>query len=322
MKIKQNELITAGAIVVIGGMAPLFVPQIWLSILCVFFFYAILAISWNMVFGYAGLFSFGHVAFAAVGGYTSAMLAEYAGISPLFGVILGGLAAGFVGVLLGMVILRVRGFYLCLVTWAFTEVVAIFLKAEHKLTGGTGGFIAPSFFENADTETSAYFVGLVLLLITFLVSAALYHSRWGLRLFAVRDDIDAAESMGIRTRFWKVFGFAFGSAWAGVAGAFYAHFFNVIDPTIGGLDEMGKICLMVILGGLGTVQGPLIGSFIVVILSELIRGWAAETSLLIFATVMILILRFVRGGFMEIIQVLIDRLKLRGPKKDGSLPVT
>jgi branched-chain amino acid transport system permease protein len=317
--IKKNELATAGLMVVLGVAAPWIVPQLWLSILCVFFFYAILAISWNMVFGYAGLFSFGHVAFAAVGGYSSAILADLAGIPPLLCVVLGGIMAGFVGVLLGMVILRVRGFYLCLVTWAFTEVVAIFLKAEHKFTGGTGGYIAPSFFEGFNSETAAYFVGLLLLLCTFLVSALLYHSRWGLRLFAVRDDIDAAESMGVRTRFWKVFGFAFGSAWAGVAGAFYAHFFNVIDPTIGGLDEMGKICLMVIMGGLGTVLGPLIGSFIVVILSELIRGWAAETSLLIFATVMILILRFVRGGFMEIIQVFIDRFKVRDLRKDAGL---
>ncbi len=322
MRIKKNELVTAGLMVLLGGVAPWIVPQLWLSILCVFFFYAILSISWNMVFGYAGLFSFGHVAFAAVGGYTSAILAELAGIPPLLCVVLGGIAAGFVGVLLGMVILRVRGFYLCLVTWAFTEVVAIFLKAEHKLTGGTGGFIAPSFFENVYSETPAYFVGLLLLVITFVVSAALFHSRWGLRLFAIRDDIDAAESMGIRTRFWKVFGFAFGSAWAGVAGAFYAHFFNVIDPTIGGLDEMGKICLMVIMGGLGTVQGPLIGSFIVVILSELIRGWAAETSLLIFATVMILILRFVRGGFMEIFQVLFDRFKVRYSRSGAGLSST
>jgi branched-chain amino acid transport system permease protein len=145
----------------------------------------------------------------------------------------------------------------------------------------------------------------------FIVSALLYHSRWGLCLFAIRDDLDAAESMGINTRFWKVFGFAFGSAWAGVAGAFYAHFFSLIDPSIGGLDELGKVFLMVILGGLGTVFGPLIGTFFVVIVSEIIRGTAAQLSLLIFAGVMILAIRFVRGGFMEIIHVFSPRLRDR-----------
>jgi len=157
----------------------------------------------------------------------------------------------------------------------------------------------------------AYFVGLVLMLMLFAVSAKLYHSRWGLHLFAIRDDIEAAEAMGIKTRFWKVFGFAFGSAWAGVAGAFYAHFFSLIDPSIGGLDEMGKICLMLILGGLGTVIGPLIGTFFVVVTSEIIRGSAAQLSLLIFSIVMILAIRFVRGGFMEIIHVFSPRLRGR-----------
>lgn len=311
MTMKRNEIIVTAGVLGLGLIAPLIVPPLWVTVLNVFFFYAILAISWNIVFGYAGLFSFGHVAFAAVGGYTSALAAEHWGLHPIFGLILGGLAAAFIGLALGMVILRVRGFYLCLVTWAFTEVVNIVLKAEHKFTGGTGGLMAPSFVDSAAAETWAYFIGLGLMLIMFIVSAVLHHSKWGLYLFAVRDDIDAAESMGVATRFWKVFGFAFGSAWAGIAGAYYAHFFNVIDPTIAGLDEMGKICLVVILGGLGTVMGPLLGAFFVVILTELIRGWAAETSLLIFATVMILCLRFVRGGLMQIIQVFSPKLRDR-----------
>ena len=309
LNLTKTETLTAAVLLILGGLAPLVVGQLWITVLSMFFFYAVLSISWNIVFGYAGLFSFGHTAFAAVGGYASAILAEKAGIHPLFSLVLGGLAAGAVGILIGMVILRVRGFYLCLVTWAFAEVVSIILKAEHKITGGTGGFMAPSFFDSANAETQAYYVGLILALAMFITSAWLYHSRWGLKLFAVRDDIDAAESMGIRTRFWKVFGFAFGSAWAGLAGAYYAHLFNIIDPTIGGLDEMGKICLIVILGGLGTVLGPLLGAFFIVILSELIRGFAAETSLLIFASVMILCLRFVRGGLMQIFEMLSPNLK-------------
>ena len=306
---KKNEIVAAVGILALGILFPWIVSTVWLTVLSVFFFYTLLAISWNIIFGYAGLFSFCHVSFSAIGGYTSALMAEHLGISPFLGLLMGGLVAGFFGVLLGLLILRVRGFYLCLVTWAFAEVVNVFLKAEHHITGGTGGFIAPSFFEGPQSELYAYFVGLGLMLIMFVVSAILYHSRWGLCLFAIRDDIDAAESMGIKTRFWKVFGFAFGSAWAGVAGAFYAHFFNLVDPSIGGLDELGKVFLMVIIGGLGTVFGPLIGSFFVVITSEIIRGWSAQLSLLIFAIVMILAIRFVSGGFMEIIRVLSPRLR-------------
>lgn len=306
---RRNEVLVAAGMLALGGLAPWVIPPVWVTILSVFFFYALLCISWNMIFGYAGLFSFGHVAFAAVGGYTSALLAEHAGVSPFLGLLCGGLAAGIVGILIGLMILRVRGFYLCLVTWAFGEVVNVIIKNEHQITGGAGGFLAPAFVEGRTYELWAYFVGLALVIGLFVVSALLYHSPWGLRLFAVRDDIDAAESMGVHTRFWKVFGFAFGSAWAGVAGAYFAHLFNLIDPTIGGIDEMGKVCLMVIIGGLGTVCGPLIGSFFVVVLSEAIRGAAAELSLLIFAGVMILTMRFVRGGFMEVLQLAVSHLR-------------
>lgn len=305
----KSETLALAVILAAGLAAPWMISTVWLTVLSVFFFYALLAMSWNMVFGYAGLFSFCHVTFSAIGGYTSALLAEHAGLSPFLGLLAGGIAAGISGILLGMLILRVRGFYLCLVTWAFAEVVNVVLKAEHKITGGTGGFLAPSFFEGPQSELYAYFVGLGLLVVVFAVSAILYHSRWGLYLFAIRDDIDAAESLGIRTRVWKVFGFAFGSAWAGVAGAFYAHFFNLVDPSIGGLDELGKVFLMVIIGGLGTVFGPLIGAFFVVVTSEIIRGWAAQLSLLIFAIVMILAIRFVSGGFMQILQAVSPRLR-------------
>ncbi len=317
---KRDEVLVTVGMMVVGLVAPWLVSTVWVTILSVFFFYALLAMSWNIVFGYAGLFSFGHVAFSAVGGYTSALMAEHAGLSPFLGLLAGGFTAGFVGILIGLMILRVRGFYLCLVTWAFAEVVNVIIKAEHHITGGTGGFIAPSFFEGPQSELYAYFVGLVLMILMFIASTVLYHSRWGLCLFAVRDDIDAAESMGVKTRFWKVFGFAFGSAWAGVAGAFYAHFFNLVDPSIGGLDEMGKVCLMVIVGGLGTVFGPLLGSFFVVVTSETIRGWVAELSLLIFATVMILTMRFVRGGFMQIIRVFSPHLSEKYLKLIGKYP--
>jgi branched-chain amino acid transport system permease protein len=306
---KKNEILFPALVLVLGLAAPWVLPSVWTTVLSVFCYYAMVAIGWNIIFGYTGLFSYGHMAFPAIGGYASALLAEHIGLPPFAGLLVGAFAAGFVGILIGLLILRVRGFYLCLVTWAFAEVVNVVITAEHQITGGTGGFIAPSFFTGPRAELYGYFLGLGLMLLTFMVSTVLYHSRWGLFLFAVRDDIDAAESMGIKTRLWKVFGFAFGCAWAGLAGVFYAHFFNLVDPSIGGLDEMGKICLIVIIGGLGTVYGPILGAFFVVIVSEILRGWVAGYSLLIFATIMILAVRFVRGGFMQIIQAVSPHLR-------------
>jgi len=308
---KRNEIIAAIAIIALGLAAPRVLPSVWITVLSMAFYYTILTIGWNIIFGYTGLFSYGHVAFAAIGGYASALLAEHIGLSPFLGLVAGGIAAGFIGILIGLLILRVRGFYLCLVTWAFAEVVNVIITAEYDITGGTGGLLAPTFVSGPKAELVGYFIGLGLLILAFVVSALLYHSRWGLNLFAVRDDIDAAESMGIKTRFWKVFGFAFGCTLAGIAGAYYAHFLGLIDPSVGGLDQMGYVCLIVIIGGLGTVYGPILGSFFVVIAKELISGWASGYSLLIFAVMMILAVRFVSGGFMEIIQMISPRLGIK-----------
>ena len=305
---KKNEIIVGVIMIVLGLIAPTALPSVWITVLCMAFYYAILTIGWNIIFGYTGLFSYGHAAFPVIGGYTSALLAQHIGLSPFLGLLAGALVAGLSGILIGLLILRVRGFYLCLVTWAFAEVVNVIITAEHQITGGTGGLLAPTFFSGPNGELFGYFMGLGLMMAAFLISILLYHSRWGLNLFAVRDDIDAAESMGINTRFWKVFGFAFGCTLAGLAGAYFAHFLGLIDPGIGGLDQMGYVCLIVIIGGLGTVYGPILGSFFVVITKELISGWASGYSLLIFAVIMILAVRFFNGGFMEIIQAISPRL--------------
>jgi len=311
----RNQWLITGCIGVAGIVLPFGVDSpVWMTVLNLFFYYAMLSISWNIVFGYAGLFSFGHVAFATVGGYASGLIVIHLGFSPFWGLFVGGVSCALIGVFLGGIVLRVRGFYLCLLTWAFAEVVNVVIKTEHQITGGTGGLITPGFFSGPQADFYSYFVGLGLFLLMFVFSALLFHSRPGLYLFAVRDDLDAAEAMGVNTRLWKVLGFACGGFWAGVAGAYYAHFFGLIDPSIGGLDEMGKICLMVIVGGVGTVYGPLLGTFFVVILSEIIRGSLAEMNLLIFALVMILTMRFIPGGFMGIIDLLSPLLRDRFAK--------
>jgi branched-chain amino acid transport system permease protein len=311
----RNQWLMIGCIGVAGIVLPFGVDSpVWMTVLNLFFYYAMLSISWNIVFGYAGLFSFGHVAFATVGGYASGLIVIHLGLSPFWGLFVGGISCALIGIVLGGIVLRVRGFYLCLLTWAFAEVVNVVIKTEHQITGGTGGLITPGFFSGPQADFYSYFVGLGLFLLMFVFSALLFHSRPGLYLFAVRDDLDAAEAMGVNTRLWKVLGFACGGFWAGVAGAYYAHFFGLIDPSIGGLDEMGKICLMVIVGGVGTVYGPLLGTFFVVILSEIIRGSLAEMNLLIFALVMILTMRFIPGGFMGIIDLLSPLLRHRFAK--------
>ena len=307
---RKSEIAILAAILGVGSIIPLFIAsEVWLTVLNIFFYYALLALSWNIVFGYAGQFSFGHVTFAAIGGYTSALVAIHFGIPPVCGIAVGGLSSAFIGILLGILVLRLRRFYLCLVTWAFAEVTNIVIKTEHEISAGTGGLSTPYLFEGSKAFLYSYYFGFGLLILVLLFCGFLGNSRMGLFLFAIRDDQDAAEMMGVRTTFWKIFAFSVSGFWAGLAGAYYAHFFSLIDPSIGGLDEMGKVILMVVVGGIGTLYGPLLGAFFVVISSEIIRGGLAEMSMLLFAIIMILTMRFARGGLMQIIHALSPGIK-------------
>jgi branched-chain amino acid transport system permease protein len=198
IKIKKSEIVFSASLLLLGLTAPWILPSVWTTVLSLFCYYAIVAIGWNIIFGYTGLFSYGHVAFPAIGAYASALLVEHTGLSPFAGLLVAASSAGFVGILIGLLILRVRGFYLCLVTWAFAEVINVVITAEHHITGGTGGFIARSFFNGPHAELYGYFLGLGLMLLTFLVSAGLYHSRFLFlpRLFKFCDGLSEMKFAG------------------------------------------------------------------------------------------------------------------------------
>jgi len=269
----------------------------WITTMNLMFYYMLLAVSWDLIMGYTGLFSFAHVALAGIGGYVSSLLSIYLNVPPYLGVIIGGLTCAFCGLLIGVICLKLRGFYLCLVTWAFAEIVGTIIRAAYKYTGGTGGLVVPTFFRSP-SSVLYYYVGLLITVIMVYFTFKLTNSRIGLYLRSIREDEAVAEVMGINTLKWKLFSFIISSFWAGVAGAFYAHYFGLIDTSIVGIDEMGKIMMMVVVGGIGTLFGPLLGAVFVTIVSEFIRGTMAIYGMIVFSIIIILMMRFARGGIM------------------------
>jgi len=278
----------------------------WLTTVNLMFYYIMLAASWNLIMGYTGLFSFAHVAFAGIGGYGASLLSINLNIPPVLGIIIGGGAAGFLGLLLGMLCLRLRGFYLCLVTWAFAVIIETLACTEYKYTGGTGGLVVPTLFRST-SGVPYYYVGLVMTVIMLYSTSKLINSRIGLYLRSIREDENATEVMGIDTVKWKVFSFVVSSFWAGIAGGFYAHYLGLIDPSIVGLDEMGKVIMMVVIGGIGTLVGPLVGAVFVTFISEFIRGTVAVFGMLVFSVIIILTMRFARGGLMGAVKYIFFR---------------
>jgi branched-chain amino acid transport system permease protein len=197
---------------------------------------------------------------------------------------------------------------LALATWAFAESYRLFISSEYKYTRGDMGLNTPVFFDTAQ-PLPYYFVLLVVVLMTIWLVYEILQSRIGFYLRAIRDDEEAAQAMGINTVRWKLFAFTFTSMIAGMAGAFYGHYIGLLSPVVVKFNEMALIIIMVCTGGMRSFWGPVIGAMFIQIFSELLRVNAAyfqdysvlirdlaENRMVIFAVLVIVLMRFYRDG--------------------------
>jgi branched-chain amino acid transport system permease protein len=253
------------------------------------FYYVILALGWNLLAGYTGQFSLAHHTFAGIGGYTSALLVQYAGVPILVGIAAGIALAGATGYGLGTLCLRMRAIYLALATWAFAESVRLLITVEYPITRGDLGLRTPLLF-GTPRPTPYYYLFLGLTLISLLLAWELVQSRIGTYMRAIRDDEEAAATMGVDTFKWKRFVFAVSAVFAAVAGGFQGHYVGLLSPTPMKFNEMAMIVIMVIVGGLRTFPGPVLGAVFIELLSEWLRAWG-EIRMVLFALLVIAVAR-------------------------------
>lgn len=261
--------------------------------------YVILALSLNMITGYAGQISLGHAAFMGIGAYTSALLYTEAGFSFWIAFPLAGLVAGAVGAVLAFPCLRVREDFLAITTMGINFVVeATFLYVPFFGAGmGIGGINPPSLF---GTEISKHgFLGLVVGVILIVIAADRWLTRsWiGLAWAAIREDETAAGPMGVDVVRFKVLAFTLGSAWAGLAGSLYAHFLTFIMPVNFGFAQSIVILSMVVFGGIGTLRGPIVGAIVLGALPEISRP-AMEYRTLLYGILLLLLMRYQPDGLL------------------------
>ena len=279
-------------------------------------YYVILAVGWNLLAGYTGQFSLAHHTFAGIGGYTSALLILYAGAPILVGIAAGIVMAGVVGWLLGTLCLRMRAIYLALTTWAFAESVRLLITVEYQITRGDLGLRTPLLFATP-RPTPYYYVFVGLALVTGLVAWWVVHSRVGVYLRAIRDDEEAAAAMGVDTFKWKRFVFALSAMLAAVAGGFQAHYVGLLSPTPMKFNEMAMIVVMVIVGGLRTFSGPILGAVFIELLSELLRPWG-EIRMVLFALLVIVIARLYPAGLSGLARAMPFARVLRRDRSDAA----
>jgi branched-chain amino acid transport system permease protein len=296
--IKWRRVLAVTLVLVVALAAlPFFVNAYALHVLTISLYYTILAASWNLLAGFTGQFSLAHQAFAALGAYTSGLLIYHYHL-PIWASIPSGVTmAALLGYLLGRMVLKMRAIYLAIATWAFAETLHILLTAAYKFTRGELGLTVPPLYHNVRPE-AYYYTFLALAVVSILMMYVIVHSPLGYFMRAIKDDELRAESLGVDTTSIKVFVFTISSAFAGLAGAFYAHYTLVLSPQMADFSEMAKLIIMVVVGGLGSFAGPLIGAPPIQILTTYLAKYG-EWDMVIYAVLVIVLMRSYMGGLVE-----------------------
>jgi branched-chain amino acid transport system permease protein len=249
--------------------------EYFLHILIISGIYIILTLSLNLVLGYTGIPSLGHIAFACVGAYTSSLFALNYGVSPWIGMIIGALFASLLGVIVGFPTTRLKGDYLAIATFGLGVIVYSISKNWVDLTRGPMGLPGIPGFSVFGFQLSEVWSYLILVaafvFLTAFVTGRIVHSPFGRILRSIRDDEVASLSIGTNVNKYKLIVLAIGAFFAGIAGSLYAHFITFIDPSSFTVMESIAVLLMVVFGGMGSISGSFIGALILVCFPEMLR---------------------------------------------------
>jgi branched-chain amino acid transport system permease protein len=288
-------------------LAPLGISsKFQLDVLTLIFFTAYIGQSWNILGGYAGQFSFGGVMFFGTGAYTSSILLTSFGVPPIIGIFAAIFMGAFLGLIVGYLSFRsgLRGSYFALITLAFAELLRVLANSVEFTGGGVGLFLtyAPGLHNlQFNSPTGFYYFSLVLLVISLVIAMWLERSRFGAQLVAIRENEDAAEALGIDTLKCKIYAIMIMGGMGGAAGTFYAQKYLYIDPPISYSIALSvEMLLVTIVGGMGTVFGPLVGSFFLHIVNEFARHFidTPGVSLIVYGFILILIISFLPNGLV------------------------
>jgi branched-chain amino acid transport system permease protein len=270
------------AFVVGLALFPQFVKKPYVLHMGVVLFLAIIqGQAWNVIGGYAGQYSVGHAAYFGVGAYTTMMLLELRHVAPWVGLWVAVANAVILSLVIGSITFRLRGPYFVLASISVAEVMRLAALHFKGFTRGAEGFLVSElptlhlFGTDIDfiTKRSFYWAGLLVAVVTIAVNYAVQHSKLGYYFQAIREDQDAAHSLGINLPLYKNIALAISAAFTAFAGGFYAMFVKFIDPNaVFGLDVSVQIVLICIIGGIGTILGPVVGAMILVPLSEILRN--------------------------------------------------
>jgi branched-chain amino acid transport system permease protein len=271
----------------------------------IIFMWVVIGSSWNLLAGYTGQVSFGHAIFFGVGAYTAGIFASKLGISAWWGMAFGGIFSMLVGLFVGWVCFRLRGPYFALATLAGGEIIRLIATNWESLTDGMVGILIIQSFKS---KLPYYYIALALALTCIYTIHIIMKSKWGYYFVSIREDQDAAASLGINTTLYKNVSLLISSFFTGMAGAFYMNYMAFIDPHV--VFSLHYISIMAILvgivGGVATIWGPAVGAFVMVGLQETFRSsffglapkWISQAHALVFGLLVIFVIMFLANGIV------------------------
>lgn len=281
------------------GLAPLLgLSSYIMHILIIFIMWSVIGMSWNLLGGYCGQVSFGHAAFFGLGAYTAGILYHHAGMSSWWGLPFSIVFVAGFSLVIGFIVLRLRGPYFALATLAMGEVLRVSAENLTWLTQGDMGIMLQQ--RTWVGKVQYYYIILGIAALTFFLVKKVIESKLGYYFVAIREDQDAAESLGINTTFYKTIALCLSAVLTGVAGAFYTNYMGYIDPkVVFALHDISIVTIMVVMvGGVATYWGPAVGAVIMILLAEVVRsipklGAAHHT---LFGVLLIVIIIFLPNG--------------------------
>lgn len=310
---KSGKIITL-LLVLFLILIPFIVKDIYLiHMLNMVGIFSLLAIGLNLVLGYCGQFSVGQAGFYAIGAYTSAILCTKVHFSFWLAIPISGIFAGLAGLLIGPV-LRLRGIFLGMSTLAFGEIIRMIVNNWIPLTNGPNGImnIPPPKFGSFSfsSEHSFYYIILFFVILHFVVALRMVDSRFGRAMKAIRDNQDAAEIVGIWVARYKTLTFIVAAFFAGIAGSLYAHLTAYISPEVFTFWTSVNVIFMLIVGGMGSPVGSILGAFTIVSLPEFFRIFERYRMIIYPFTIIFILLFFPKGlyGLWQWIQSSLAKL--------------
>ena len=284
--------------------------------------HAIVTIGLCLVMGLAGQISLGQAAFWGIGAYTSAVLTTKYGLSPFVGLVASAIIPGLFAFILGRAIAGLQGYYLAMATLAFGYIVQIGITEWEPVTGGANGMISiPRVTFFGDSELSMYYLIWGVVTCVLLFSLNLLHSRVGRAFRAIHKSEIAATSMGIDVRKFKLNAFVVSGMFAGISGGLYAHYMGILDPQPFGLHESIKFLTMVVIGGMTSIWGALVGTVLInfiseglIMMSEVIPGLQGDIDTIVFGAILVLIVMFMPEGLVPRLRALYEKSQAKKAK--------